>query len=264
MFNSEIDYTLMSTDSEHYNRIDVSLSGPPTRMAKMIVSSLTTNCNIVLLNKDDYIRINGVKYSFDDEYTDLSNQAFLIKLNEIIQESSITANYDNAGRIKFIGEKTFTILDCSYNVMLLTGFYSETFPLISQLNGTAYEIISQSVGYTLSTPILYLVSNVGNHSYRPMGRLSVNEKIDNEISSSKIVMRLNNSFSANYPIVVNNGDFQTDISTNELSNIQFTLIDANMKEIKLLNPMYITVKIEPIPDEEFLSEIILSSQYKKE
>ena len=61
-------------------------------------------------------------------------------------------------------------------------------------------------------------------------------------------MRINNSFSANYPIVSGNSDFQTVIKSNDLTNLYFILVDANLKELTLLSPLYITIHVQPIPD----------------
>jgi hypothetical protein len=53
-------------------------------------------------------------------------------------------------------------------------------------------------------------------------------------------MRINNSFSANFPIISNNAEFSTMVTSNSLSDVWFQLVDANMKPIKLLSPMYIS------------------------
>jgi len=276
MYNTEIDYTVTSTDEQHYNRIDVCLQPPPTRTSKMIVTSLTTNCNIITLSTDDYITINKHKYCFTADYTDLNSQSFRILLNKVISDSGVETSVDEAGRFVFKSSLMFKINNCSYNVLLMTGLYSTAFPLRSETKiyestseneskTTSYTYTAKSTGYYLLTPILYLVSNLGNQSYRPIGRTSLTEKSEyNSMSSSKIVLRINNSFSANYPIVVNNGEFATVICSNDLSHLEFTLVDANMREVNLLNPIYVTIKVAPIAD-EFLwpldTELIIRSQY---
>ena len=94
------------------------------------------------------------------------------------------------------------------------------------------------VGMFLSTPVLYLASNLGSNSYRT-GRVT---------TSMRILMRINNSFFAKQPIIATNGDYTTVVRCSDLSDARFTLIDANYHEIKLLSPMYLTVQIEAIPD----------------
>jgi len=256
MILEEIDYTLASTDDKSYNRVDSSLTGPVTRRAKVVVTSLTTNCNIIVLNTDDWIIIDGKRYYFTDDYTDLNSTSFKTILNTVIDSSGVITSVDNAGRIVFKSHNAFVISDCSYNVMLLTGLYSSTFPIASDVYDTASsseygnKLVAGSVGYFLSTSILYLVSNVGNQSYRPAGRLTTTMNDESALISSRIVLRINNAFSASYPIVVSNGDFAFDVATSDLGRLTFTLVDANMKEVKLLNPMYLTIKVKPIPDEK--------------
>ena len=244
MYNAVIDYTISSYDSTHYNRIDVNLPSPPTRLAKMIVTSLTTKCSIVVIERDDFIQINGKKYYFTNDYTDLNSQTFIILLNSLIQGSGVTTEVDEAGRIVFASDSAFTINSASYNIIQISGLYSQTLPLPASFNNTNYEIIAESVGNTLSTPVLYLLSNVGKSSYR---------NLNETINISKIVLRINNSFSANFPIIVSNADFEIELNSNDLSHLQLTLVDANLREVHLLNPMYITISVQGMPDEDLFA-----------
>ncbi|KAH0800360.1 uncharacterized protein GO595_006771 [Histomonas meleagridis] len=172
----------------------------------MIVTSLTTKCSIVVIEKDDFIQINGKKYYFNNDYTDLNSQTFILLLNSLIQESGVTSEVDEAGRIVFTSSNAFTINNASYNIIQISGLYSQILPIPStwcpapgseSLNGTdtwrsgagdpkgSFEIFAESVGNTLSTPVLYLLSNVGKSSYR---------NLNETINISKIVLRINNSF----------------------------------------------------------------------
>ena len=248
MYNAVIDYTISSYDAAHYNRIDVNLPSPPTRQAKMIVTSLTTKCSIVVIEKDDFIQINGKKYYFNNDYTDLNSQTFILLLNSLIQDSGVTSEVDEAGRIVFSSSNNFTINNASYNIIQISGLYSQVLPLPSTFNGSdTFEIFAESVGNTLSTPVLYLLSNVGKSSYR---------NLNETINISKIVLRINNSFSANFPIIVSNADFDIELNSNDLSHLQLTLVDANLHEVHLLNPMYITISVQGLPDEDlFVNEV---------
>ena len=75
-------------------------------------------------------------------------------------------------------------------------------------------------------------------------------------------MRINNSFSANYPIIVNNSEFETTLLSNDLSCLELTLVDAYMKEIKLLSPMYLSINVKAIADEEIIPLIDEIQQQK--
>mgnify|MGYP000127533948 FL=1 len=243
MMTPLIDYTISSYDYNHYNRIDINLPSPPSRRVSMIVTSLTTKCSIVVIEKDDYIQINGKKYVFNNMYTDLNSETFCMLLNALIKNSNVTASVDETGRILFESDTFFTINNASYNIIQLCGIYNEILPLNSEYTGGTFSILAQSVGNYLSTPVLYLVSNVGKSSFR---------NLHENISISRIILRINNSFSANYPIIVTNADFEVDIPSCDLGNVQLTLVDSNMREVHLLNPIYITISVKIIEEENEL------------
>ncbi|KAH0790197.1 DNA methyltransferase [Histomonas meleagridis] len=209
----------------------------------MIVTSLTTKCSIVVIEKDDFIQINKKKYYFTIDYTDLNSQTFILLLNSLIQESGVTSEVDEAGRIVFSSDTAFTINSASYNIIQISGLYSQVLPIPASYN-EQYEIIAESVGNILSTPVLYLLSNVGKSSYR---------NLNETINISKIVLRINNSFSANFPIIVSNADFGIELNSNDLSHLQLTLVDANLHEVHLLNPLYITISVQGLPDDNLFA-----------
>ena len=262
MFTGSIDYTVCSTDEERYNRINCNLTAPITKYANMTVTCLTTNCNIVVLNENDYIMINGEQFSLNRDYTNLNSLTFVTLLNkkfDNVTDKKYYAGIDDAGRFSLLSNKRFRIDRMTYNFKLLTGFYNiQSFPIYADYDGDTnlYFIKAESVGFTLSTPVLYLVSNVGMQSYR-----NVNQ---NNLTGAKIVMRLNNSFSSSSPIIVNNADFTTTILSNDLSSLEFTLVDAYMHEIKLLSPMYLSINIRAVKEEVIPSSFALSVMQQQE
>ena len=106
------------------------------------------------------------------------------------------------------------------------------------------EVVVESVGFKLSTPVLYLLSYVGAKTFK--NKLDESDK--SYMATLRIAMRIDNSFSANFPIMSGNSDFQTVIKSNDLSNVMFWLVDANLKELTLLSPLYITIHVFQIPD----------------
>ena len=70
----------------------------------------------------------------------------------------------------------------------------------------------------LSTPVLYLASNLGSNSYK---------NLSNSATSMRILMRITNSFFAKQPIVATNGDYTTTVRSSDLSDVRFVLLDAN-------------------------------------
>ena len=270
MFNETIDYTICSYDPEHYNRIDVNLPSPQTRNAKMIITSLTTKCSIVVLNNDDFIQITVIRkekaegqspevlnefkrfnytLNFKSSYTNLNVESFVELLKEQTSSIGIIPEIDYTGRIILTSKLyNFMITNASYNVIQLLGIYNQTLPISGEHKNSSWSLACSSVGNYLSTPILYLVSNIGKSSFR---------NLNDTMNVSKIILRINNAFSADYPIVVSNADFEVDINSNDLSCAQFTLVDANMHEIKLLSPMYITIAIHGVIEEDVLTNFHL-------
>ena len=80
---------------------------------------------------------------------------------------------------------------------------------------------------------------------------------EDKMQCGTISMVLNNSYSSSFPIVAQQHEIITRTPLNFTSNINFWLVDANMREIKLLNPLYITVRVEP--EEDINSQVALSA-----
>ena len=99
----------------------------------------------------------------------------------------------------------------------------------------------------LSTPILYLLTSVG----APVFFNEMNN--EDKMQCGTISMVLNNSYSSSFPIVAQQQEIITRTPLNFTSNINFWLVDANMREVKLLNPLYITVRIEQEDNEHIQS-----------
>lgn len=264
MFSELIDYTVSSTDPNNYNKIFCNLTAPPTKYSIMTITCLTTNCNIIVLNKDDYIIINDIKYQFKDNYTNINLEAFIELLKELTQNgvaaegeinplslNGIDFYIDNTSRLYFFSERPFVINDASYNVKLITGIYHQNLPLTSSFNPETdkYYVQAISSGFNLLTPVLYLCSNIAIKSYRNAD--------DSSLNGSKIVMRVNNSFSTSMPIINNNADFETVLLSNDLSMLEFRLVDANMHDIHLLSPLYLSVQVRSVADTDI--DFVLSS-----
>ena len=265
MFTGSLDYTICSTDPKHYNRIYCNLTAPITKYAKMIVTCLTANCDIVVLTENDYITITEIlsgesrkttTYYANAKYKSLDTGSFTTLLKENILKLIEHVYLDESERLVIGHNHEFIIEDMSYNFKLLSGFYNVDLPIKSQYDSTLsyYAVFAESVGLSLLTPVLYLTSNIGMQSYRTNGsRAGGRTEKDSEVCGAKIVMRLNNAFCSNAPIIVNNADFETTILSNDLSCLEFTLVDANMHEISLLSPLYLSIHVDAIPDIEIPS-----------
>ena len=52
-----------------------------------------------------------------------------------------------------------------------------------------------------------------------------------------------NSFTASMPIIASNSEFSKVTLSSDLTDFEIILVDANLHEVELLNPMYITINI---------------------
>ena len=239
------DYTISSTDCNSNSTIHANLSNAQTEYCKMTITSLTTMANIVVLAKNDYIKINNTTYVVGDDYSEISASSLTEYLNTLVtntphDENDVLEFYcDRCSRIYILSTYDFVFNECSYNMRLLLGLTNVELPLHAEHIAPVYKLSFPDVGMFLSTPVLYLASNLGSNSYK---------NVNKSTTSMRILMRITNSFFAKQPIVATNGDYTTTVRSSDLSDVRFTLIDANYHAIKLLSPMYLTVQIESIPD----------------
>ena len=166
-------YTLCSNGKGGYNTIRCAINNPiMCQYVTMTVTSLTSNCNIKILRSDDYLtfRINEAVYKVEfDDYTQLTPLTMAELINEKLYGVNIEAAVDNCLRIKFESTENFSLVSCSYNVRLLLGLYcveDECYPVDSIEKNGVYELNIDSCGHFLSTPILYLVSNLETPNFR--------------------------------------------------------------------------------------------------
>ena len=153
----------------------------------------------------------------------------------------------SSGTITAIGEGETTIIYSLVNRSTdLDQEFGVTIKIIVHLNTeviTNHKIESSSVGYLISTPILYLVGVVGAPVF------SNQMDNSNRMNSGSILMILNNSFSSSFPIIQQQADIVVKTFLNYASDFSVYLVDANFREVDLLNPFYIVLNIEPEQDQ---------------
>lgn len=245
MTEATISYTITSKDPNNYNVIRTNLQPPISSMCKLTLTGLTTKACFILLNTDDYIEIDGQRFYFIDEYSEITTVGFADLLSSIIH-SKLEVTVNLTGRLCFRSDREFIINDMSYNVKLISGFYDMELP-----TKPSTEVTAISVGLTLSTPVLYIISNLGSKCY---------DNKEQQYCDRKILMRINNSFTANYSIVNSNVEFSSYLPVYSLSNIEFRLVDANLHDIKLLCPMYLSATVESVEVEE--EPLIINNEQK--
>ena len=241
-------YTISSKDPEHYNRITTYFEYPGGPMAQMMVTSLTTNCYFRLSRFNDYIVVDDKKIINNWETTNMTRDDFIAKLKDLVKlyNANIDFALDGCKRLMFgprDKSKRLVFNDASYNMRLLMGLHPFNSVEIIIEADTVDSVTIPTVGYMLSTPVLYLACNLGAKCYKNV------QEADN-IQSMRIVMRLTNSFSADYPINAFNGEFSVEVASNDLTNVEFRLVDANMVEVDLLTPMFLSVNINRVVDDK--------------
>ena len=231
MNESIIKFTEFSKDPNNYGLIHANLKVPYTQYSTLIIDSLTTNACFEVLNADDFLILKKneeeIKIQFEESYSNIDSESLAELIHDKLVDEGIDCSVDLTNRFKFKASEKLYLFDASYNLKLLLGIYDQTLPIESDENG---EIHCLSVGHYLSTPILYLIASIGGKCFVKDG---------NGYSNQRVSMRINNSFSANFPVIANNVEFKVYTLSNDLSNIDFELVDAHFKKVKLLTPLYL-------------------------
>ena len=251
--------TAESTDPSKYYKID--LSSPvvyANQQVQFCVTTFTTNCNILVLTTDDYLKIeiegNDWKKTkiikFIDNYTTLDSETFTLLFNDLIIEQFANDSDEQLKLEQFRVELTtpellrinhecsetktkFRIIEMSYNLKLLCGAYGMKFPIEPELSNELTEMLTfSSAGFYLSTPIWYIIGRTGTMNFSNEG-------------SGNVVMKIPNNFVSKFPIVYANMDFITMCNSTDLTNMTFELTDSNYVPIKILNPVYLSINVEP-------------------
>ena len=254
-----VKFTEHSTNPNNYGTIHANLKTPFTQFSTLMIDSLTTNACFEVLNKDDYITFietneeeeeSEITIKPVESYSDLNSSSVSTLMNDLLSsnQSSIRTMVDNTNRIIFINDYPFAVKNYSYQMGLILGLYvmkpslTSTTETIEDKEVQAIQCLS--VGQFLSTSILYLIGSIGDKCY-----------INNESgrTNRRILMRINNSYSANFPVISNNAEFSTYALSNDFSDITFELVDANFKPLKLLSPMYLTGTVSGDPNAESIN-----------
>ena len=239
-----------SVDENNYSRLSITIPPLGSRYTAVRCDGFTANCNIRVLTNRDYLlmTVGETPYSFYfEDYTNLNAEMFAELLNVKFNGANVECYVDGCNRLYFTAGKMFWFNDMSYNVKLLMGLYAWKDEDIrservraEQVGEGKYKLQINSVGMYLSTPVLNLVSNIGDPSLRNNSDDSVN------IQSCNTVLRINNSFSPNVPIIAGGDGSASIVPSGYVSGAVFILVDANMRQVDLLNPMYISLTLEPL------------------
>ena len=68
-------------------------------------------------------------------------------------------------------------------------------------------------------------------------------------------MRMLNSFTATMPIIASNSEFSKITLSSDLTDFEIILVDANLHEVDILNPVYVTINITNASESMTLEDI---------
>ena len=153
----------------------------------------------------------------------------------------------------------FEITSVSYGLKRALGiFYKKNItpenPMICEEKDRIYIIQAKAIGYNNLTPIWYLLSNLGS----PNVINTMNDPY--EMYYPAIAMKIQNTFSPDQPIQYANGDFMSISQASALANLRVKLVDINLKPVKLLSPLVVTISFFEMAEEHAEIEEAMADQ----
>ena len=248
------DNNFSSTDPDKYYEVNcpVNYFGVSHQL-KWFVSSINTIFTVEMFNTDDFITFivdgSNEKIQLAKSYKDRDESGLISDLNELLESCGITLASDELGRYKFSSSSEFSITGMSYALQQTLGFYykkdiSETNPIECSKQDSTYHITAKAIGYNNLSPVWYLLSNLGSPNivsslYSPY-----------ETYYPSIAMKIMNQFSADQILQYSNSDFMSVSQASALSNLRVKLVDVNLRPVKLLSPLFVTISFMEMAEEK--------------
>ena len=154
----------------------------------------------------------------------------LVPVNESLP-IQIVISMDSTNRLVMTANKEFSIKEASHNVKLLLGLYDASLPIHS----SAKTILFPSVPYISFGNVLYLTARTDF--------VSVVNVEDKEITRS-IAYKTNELLYPGYPINCKLPGQWSIIHSDQLSSLEFQLVDFQLEPVVLHAPLFITLEIE--------------------
>ena len=248
------DNNFSSTDPDRYYEVNcpVNYFGVSHQL-KWFVSSINTVFTVEMFNTDDYITFNldgtVIEIRLSKSYKDRDESGLIADLNELMESVGITLATDELGRYKFSSSVNFSILYMTYALQQTLGFYyvkdiSPQNPVGCIKEDSTYNITAKAIGYNNLSPVWYLLSNLGSPNivsslYSPY-----------ESYYPSIAMKIMNQFSADQILQYSNSDFMSVSQASALSNLRVKLVDVNLRPVKLLSPLFVTISFMEMAEEK--------------
>ena len=251
---------LVSSDPDNYATIQFRSSiNSMNSMVMYRIQSLSTIASFSMTTPDDYMIIETTLENEAIELTlhfqehgayDLRTLAYELnnlfegQLVPVEEELPITLSVssDSTNRLVISANKEFVIKEASHRARLLLGLYHTTLPIAS----TQKQIMMPSIPYTSYGNVLYLTARTDF--------ITVVNTNDKEITRS-VAYKVNELLYPGVPVCCKLPGNWSIISSDQLSSLEFQLVDFQLKPVVLHAPLYLTLEIERLEKSNFLSDI---------
>ena len=249
-------YHLVSTDPENYGTIKFRSSIDSMNTVVMYrISSLSTIASFSMTTPNDYLiiettitrnteaeitepielRLNFTEHGAYDLRTlahELNSlfEGQLVPVDESLP-IELSVSMDSTNRLVISANKEFSIKEASHNVKLLLGCYHSTLPITSRTK----TIVMSSVPYISFGNVLYLTARTDF--------VSVVNTDEKEITRS-IAYKTNELLYPGYPVSCKLPGSWSMIHSDQLSSLEFQLVDFQLEPVVLHAPLYATIEIQ--------------------
>ena len=242
-------FHLTSTDPNDYGTIKFRSSINNMNTVVMYrVNSLSTIASFSMTTPKDYLiiettlqdetielRLNFTEHGAYDLRTlthELNNlfEGQLVPVDESLP-IELSVSMDSTNRLIMTANKEFSIKEASHGVKLLLGLYHSTLPI----NSSTKTIRMPSVPYVSFGNVLYLTARTDF--------VSVVNTDEKEITRS-IAYKTNEILYPGYPISCRIPGSWSMIHSDQLSSLEFRLVDFQLEPIVLHAPLYLTLEVE--------------------
>ena len=224
---------------------------------KWHVSYVNGKANAVLLDEEDYAIIDKNIYFIDRTYTSLDTLKAI--LNDLFNKANITVEADKSGRFILYSSEPFTITFMTTRLKYALGLY-----YLNDINISGVEQFNEgeliyifrcgAVHFNYLTPIWYVISNMGTPT-------QISSLIDRyRLYYPAINVKVINTFTESQPLCISNCEYFSISQASSLSNLRFQIVDSDMNPIKFLTPIYITISVEPVTEDEQIQEAMAEQE----
>ena len=228
-------FYLQSTDPDHYSTVKF-YANPPLGKDPLLfrINQVNTIAAFMVTTTEDYIEFNvggEVKRITFEDRSSYDKDTIDKDITKLTTAAVLTVSYNAYNTLTFTALRDFTITDCSNRAKLLLGLYHETLPLASSHN----TIVTKSVPYHCYGNSLYLRSRISSV-------VGMNDENNKDIYLS-ICYNINEMFIPNVPIITRMPGTCTKIYPNDLTNLEFTLVDFMNVPVILKAPLRIVMEV---------------------